>query len=42
MDAKLDSGMFWTSLAAALAIAFVATVPVNRFMIARSGHGHHH
>jgi uncharacterized protein DUF4396 len=39
MDAGLGNGLFWGSLAAALAIAFVVTVPVNRALIAR-GKGH--
>ncbi|MGX6602886.1 DUF4396 domain-containing protein [Micromonosporaceae bacterium Da 78-11] len=39
MDAGLDSLLFWVSLAAALAIAFVLTVPVNRLLISR-GKGH--
>jgi hypothetical protein len=39
MDAGLDSALFWGSLALALAVAFVVTVPVNRAMIAR-GRGH--
>lgn len=39
MDAGLTSPLFWGSLAAALAIAFVVTVPVNRALIAR-GKGH--
>ena len=39
MAAGLLDGLFWASLAVALAIAFVATVPVNRAMIAR-GKGH--
>ncbi len=39
MDAGLDSLLFWGSLAVALAIAFVVTVPVNRAMI-RRGRGH--
>jgi hypothetical protein len=37
--AGLGDGLFWLSLAASLAIAFVLTVPVNRFLIAR-GRGH--
>jgi hypothetical protein len=37
--AGLGDGLFWWSLAASLAIAFVLTVPVNRFLIAR-GRGH--
>jgi hypothetical protein len=39
MDAGLDSLLFWGSLAFALAIAFVLTVPVNRWLLAR-GKGH--
>jgi hypothetical protein len=39
MDAGLDSLLFWASLAVALAIAFVITVPVNRWLIGR-GKGH--
>lgn len=37
--AGLGDGLFWWSLAASLAIAFVLTVPVNAFLIAR-GRGH--
>jgi hypothetical protein len=39
MDAGLDSLLFWASLAFALAVAFVVTVPVNRWLIGR-GKGH--
>jgi hypothetical protein len=39
MDAGLTSALFWGSLVVALAVAFVVTVPVNRWMIAR-GKGH--
>ena len=39
MDAGLDSVLFWGALALALAVAFVITVPVNRWMISR-GKGH--
>ena len=50
MEATLASALFWWSLAAALAIAFVVTVPVNHWMIGRgkghavvhSMHGHDH
>jgi hypothetical protein len=45
LDAGLDSVLFWASLAASLVIAFVVTVPVNRWLIARGrGHAvmHHH
>ena len=37
--AGLGDGLFWWSLAVSLAIAFVLTVPVNRWLIAR-GRGH--
>ncbi|SDM08340.1 protein of unknown function [Geodermatophilus siccatus] len=39
MDAHLDSWLFWGSLAFALAVAFVVTLPVNRWLISR-GKGH--
>jgi hypothetical protein len=39
MAAGLSDGLFWWSLAVSLAIAFVITVPVNRWLIAR-GRGH--
>jgi hypothetical protein len=39
MDAGLATLMFWATLAASLAVAFVVTVPVNRALIAR-GRGH--
>ena len=39
MDAHLDSPLFWGSLAVALAIAWVVTFPVNRWLISR-GRGH--
>jgi hypothetical protein len=39
MEAGLANGLFWGTLAASLAIAFVVTVPVNRWLIAR-GRGH--
>jgi hypothetical protein len=39
MAAGLLTGLFWGSLVLSLAIAFVVTVPVNRWLIAR-GRGH--
>ncbi|MFI5636887.1 DUF4396 domain-containing protein [Streptomyces goshikiensis] len=39
MDARLSDPLFWTALAASLAIAFVVTTPVNKWMIGR-GKGH--
>ncbi|HYY76132.1 MAG TPA: DUF4396 domain-containing protein [Gaiellaceae bacterium] len=47
MEAGLASLLFWGSLAFALAVAFVAAFPVNRYLIARGRghavvHAHHH
>jgi hypothetical protein len=43
MAATLASGLFWGSLLVALLVAFVVTVPINRFLIARGmGHAHVH
>jgi hypothetical protein len=39
MDAGLSKPLFWGSLALSLAVAFGATVPVNRWLISR-GRGH--
>jgi hypothetical protein len=39
MDAHLNSWLFWGALAFALAVAFVVTLPVNRWLISR-GKGH--
>ncbi|MYV37449.1 DUF4396 domain-containing protein [Streptomyces sp. SID1328] len=39
MDAGLTQALFWVSLTASLAVAFVLTTPVNRWMITR-GKGH--
>jgi hypothetical protein len=39
MDAGLANWLFWASLAFALAVAFVLTVPVNKWLIGR-GLGH--
>jgi hypothetical protein len=39
LDATLGDWLFWASLVASLAVAFVLTVPVNRWMIGR-GRGH--
>jgi hypothetical protein len=39
MDAGLDSTLFWAALAGSLAIAFLLTTPVNRWLMAR-GKGH--
>ena len=47
IDSELRDPLFWWSLAVALAIAFVITVPVNRALIRRGkghavAHEHHH
>jgi hypothetical protein len=39
MDSGLDSGLFWLALTGSLALAFVLTTPVNRWLMAR-GMGH--
>lgn len=39
MNAGLTSVLFWTSLAGSLAVAFLLTTPVNRWMISH-GRGH--
>jgi hypothetical protein len=47
MEAGLADALFWGSLAFALAVAWVAAFPVNRWLIARGRghavvHAHHH
>lgn len=42
INAKLHDFLFWWSLALSLAIAFVLTVPVNRFVMNRGIGGHCH
>jgi len=39
LAAGLVDGLFWWSLLVSLAIAFVVTVPINRWLISR-GRGH--
>lgn len=39
MEAGLNSWLFWGALALSLVVAFIVTVPVNRWLIAR-GKGH--
>lgn len=42
INAKLHEFLFWWSLALSLVIAFVLTVPVNRYIMSRGiGHRHH-
>jgi hypothetical protein len=47
IEAELSDTLFWWSLGVSLLIAFVATVPVSRWLIARGRghavvHGYHH
>ena len=42
MSAVVADWLFWWSLAVSLAIAFLVTVPVNRFVMTRSGSMHMH
>jgi hypothetical protein len=47
MTAGLGNLLFWGALALSLAVAFVITVPVNKWMIGRGRghavvHAHHH
>jgi hypothetical protein len=47
MNAGLGNLLFWGALALSLAVAFVVTVPVNKWMIGRGRghavvHAHHH
>ncbi|MEW2501209.1 DUF4396 domain-containing protein [Amycolatopsis sp. CA-161197] len=47
MDAGLATALFWLSLLFSLVVAFVITVPVNKWMIGRGKghavvHAHHH
>ncbi|MEX5717432.1 DUF4396 domain-containing protein [Geodermatophilus maliterrae] len=39
MEAGVSSAVFWLSLAGALAVAFVVTLPINRWLMGR-GKGH--
>ncbi len=41
INANLSDSLFWLSLLASLVVAFILTVPVNRFLIARNPHHHH-
>lgn len=42
INAGLGDSLFWISLTASLIIAFILTVPVNRWSIARSPQHHSH
>lgn len=42
MDAHFTDWFFWITMAISLVIAFIVTVPVNRWLIVRGkGHAHH-
>jgi len=41
INSRLGDFLFWWSLALSLVIAFILTVPVNRFVMSK-GVGHHH
>jgi hypothetical protein len=41
INARLHQFLFWWSLALSLLVAFILTVPVNRFVMARGSHTHH-
>jgi len=43
INARLHQFLFWWSLALSLAVAFLLTVPVNRYVMSRGiGHSAHH
>jgi len=42
INANIDTKLFWWSLLVSLVVAFIITVPVNRFVLSRSGHMHQH
>ena len=42
MSAYIGDPTYWLKLCASLLVAFVITVPVNRFLIARNPHAYHH
>jgi hypothetical protein len=42
LNAYLSDAIYWYKLLASLIIAFVVTVPVNRWFISRNPHLHHH
>ncbi len=42
LNATVTSWLFWWSMALSLAVAFIVTVPVNRFLMVRFGIGHNH
>ncbi|HQT82762.1 MAG TPA: DUF4396 domain-containing protein [Candidatus Paceibacterota bacterium] len=42
MSAYIGDPLYWLKLLASLAVAFVITVPVNRYLISRNPHAYHH
>lgn len=41
MEPQLTDGIFWAGMAAALAVGFVAALPVNYIMIRKDVRHHH-
>ena len=42
MNAYIGDPIYWYKLVAALLVAFIITVPVNRYLISRNPHKYHH
>ncbi len=42
LSVSVVSLLFWWGLVVSFAVAFIVTVPVNRYMIRRGAHAHHH
>ncbi len=42
MNAYIGDPFYWFKLLASLAVAFIITVPVNRYLISRNPHRYHH
>ncbi len=42
VHAHLEDMLYWYKLLAALVVAFIVTVPVNRYFISRNSHHEHH
>lgn len=42
MNAYIGNPIYWYKIIAALVVAFIITVPVNRYLISRNPHKYHH
>jgi hypothetical protein len=42
INANIENSLFWLSLGASLIVAFILTVPVNRWLIAHNPHHKNH